>query len=706
MVENYMDYTTDQCMNIFTKGQIERFDVVLASSPRRASLVNGRATIAPVLRPDDLRMNKIIEPQDFICNQTFSPSVEVFNLGSNVVNSTRVEIRNNGTLLQSKDFNISLAMGGTSILTFDPITINPTGNNFEARITHVNGRIDSDPSNNSLSSQPRIQPALQLPYIFRFDELNTTWQIVNPDAEFGWEQRTISIGGTATNTIYIRNYEYDSPGEQDFLISPSINLSNVTNAQLTFNMAHAPYNDPAVGDVLVVAVSTDCGNTFEIASAPYNKNRAFLQTAPPTSDEFIPNSTSQFRREIVNLSRFAGLPNVRLAFININGYGNNLFIKDIEILTNEQHRYDVKLTELISPTPINPNTYENEEIVVINTGTLPVAGFVFQRVGTSTQNFVARGNELAPGDTTLINLPRSTAQGLNSLRYSVLFPNFDQNPRDIIELRRFVLVDTERIRTPFRQNFNNTVTMLPWLTINPESNLDGWSISSLQSGPLGSNVARLTIPPGKNSFWLGSPQLDLTLSRQAAVFFDIAAGSLATNTVFKVLASDNGGNDYTEVLRLTGAEITTVQAAEPNPNNPSEFERKFVDLSSFAGKGKNTGRVAFVIENAVEGFSPIYLDNIELFLSADAEPVDPGLGNVKIYPNPAKGNFNIVFNFQNFESVKIEIISSTGAVVHNVEYPNTLNQTYRFSSEQFIKGLYVVKITSRSITKTFKLFVQ
>lgn len=706
MVENFMDYTVDVCMNIFTKGQIERFDVVLAESPRRASLVNGRGTIAPVLRPDDLRMSKIIEPQDLLCNLTFTPSLEVFNVGTNAVTSTRVEIRNNGTLLQSRDFPVSLNVGEAITLSFNPITLNPTGNNFEARITLVNGVTDSDISNNSLSSQPRIQPSLQLPYTFRFEDLNTTWEIINPDNDFGWEQRTISIGGTATNTIYVRNYEYEAPGEQDFLVSPSIDLSNFSNAQLTFNLAHAPFNDPSVGDFLVVAVSTDCGNSFEIANAPYNKNRVFLQTVVPTTNEFIPNSNTQFRREIVNLSQYAGLPNVRIAFINVNGYGNNLFIKDIEILTDELHRYDAKLTELISPTPINNNNFEAEEIVVTNTGTLPISGFVFQRVGTSTQNFIARGNELAPGATTQINLPKSTTIGINTLNYTVLYPNFDQNTREPISIRRFVVADTERIRAPFRQNFNNTVTLLPWLTINPENNLSGWSISNLQSGPLGSAVAKLTIPSGVNSFWLGSPLLDLTVSRQAAVFFDLAAGLVGPNTVFKVLASEDGGNEYEEVLRLTGAEITTVQAAEANPNNPSEFKRRFVDLSAFAGKEKNSGRVAFVVENGQEGFSPIYLDNIELFLSADPEPVNPGLGNVKIYPNPARDNFNIVFNFQNFESVNIEIISATGAVVHNVDYPNTLNQTYRFSSEQFIKGLYIVKISSRTVTQTFKLFVQ
>lgn len=38
MVQNFMDYTDDACMNIFTKDQKSRIDVVLVNSPRRKSL--------------------------------------------------------------------------------------------------------------------------------------------------------------------------------------------------------------------------------------------------------------------------------------------------------------------------------------------------------------------------------------------------------------------------------------------------------------------------------------------------------------------------------------------------------------------------------------------------------------------------------------------------------------------------------------------
>lgn len=45
MIENYMDYSYDRCMNIFTKDQIARMHIVLENSPRRKSLRTSRVIL-------------------------------------------------------------------------------------------------------------------------------------------------------------------------------------------------------------------------------------------------------------------------------------------------------------------------------------------------------------------------------------------------------------------------------------------------------------------------------------------------------------------------------------------------------------------------------------------------------------------------------------------------------------------------------------
>jgi len=47
MIENYMDYSPDTCMNIFTVNQSERIQAVLEKSPRRAKLVRLSCSILP-----------------------------------------------------------------------------------------------------------------------------------------------------------------------------------------------------------------------------------------------------------------------------------------------------------------------------------------------------------------------------------------------------------------------------------------------------------------------------------------------------------------------------------------------------------------------------------------------------------------------------------------------------------------------------------
>lgn len=710
MIENYMDYTTDACMNLFTRGQSERMNIVLENSPRRASLVNNRATRDPQLSPNDLGIRSILEPQNFICNSIVSPKLVVLNTGSNRITSAQIEIRLNNQLLETKDISLSLNTGESEVVTFNSFEISGTNNTFTASIISVNETTDSNPTNNNISSTPVLQDEIQIPYNLAIQDVGNSWEIKNPDGSFTWEIfNNQFLDGTVNQTIRIRNYEYDAAGELDFLMSPQINLSEFPNAQLVFKMAHAPFPAQGFSDVLYLAISSDCGNTFSLLEAPYNKNAQFLQTSTPSLEEFIPNSNSQFRTEVVNLAPFADLGTVRIAFINQNGYGNNIYLKDIEILTEETFRYEVAINSMVSPTPITNNNFENEQIEVTNTGNLPVTGFILNRSYGSAPptSFLFRTGQtgIPPGTSTLVNLPKTNQGGLVNYRFTLLNPSFDQNPENSSSLSRFSVINAETIPlVPWRQNFDNIVNLSPWISINPEQNNQSWSLTPVQNIPNANVVSVRSIGPG-DSFWLGTPIFELTRSPQAALFFDRAAGPMPSTARLKVMGSADGGTTYREVLSLSGEEISTVSAGEPNPNNASDFVRTYVNLTEFAGRGKNTTRVALVLEGISPEDGPVYLDNAELFLSANPEPVDPGLGNTVIYPNPARDQFNIVFNLRATETINIKMISPTGALVHDVDYPRTLNQTYSFTTQMLSKGLFIIQISSPSITETKKLYI-
>lgn len=161
----------------------------------------------------------------------------------------------------------------------------------------------------------------------------TGWTSINLDATDTTWMRSATVGNapTAGNSMVFLNFFKDDIGNQDEMRTPKLDFTGYSAAQMTFNVAYAAYSATYV-DGLEVLISTDCGTTW---TSLYNKTGSTiatgnLPTAALTTAAFVPTA-AQWRTETINLNTYINNPSVQLAFRNIAGYGNNLYIDNINI---------------------------------------------------------------------------------------------------------------------------------------------------------------------------------------------------------------------------------------------------------------------------------------------------------------------------------------------------------------------------------------
>lgn len=178
----------------------------------------------------------------------------------------------------------------------------------------------------------------ELPLLETFETASVSeWTVQNPDASYTWSLFT--IGGTSPGTLAagVENFNYNAAGQRDGLLSPAIDLSSYTQATLSFSYAYRRY-DLTYQDSLAVFISTDCGSTWSrIASYKENGTGNFV-TGSDLSSGFTPSSTGDWCGATgnptcpsIDISSYAGNANVRLKFENICGYGNNMYVDNINV---------------------------------------------------------------------------------------------------------------------------------------------------------------------------------------------------------------------------------------------------------------------------------------------------------------------------------------------------------------------------------------
>ncbi|HEX7762213.1 MAG TPA: M43 family zinc metalloprotease, partial [Cellvibrio sp.] len=430
MYMNYLDYTNDACMNIFTVGQVNRMIAVIENSPRRVTLLTSPGLLDPAPVANDLGIKEILFPGENLCNTSVAPMLEIKNYGSNNITSAQIKFTLNGSPLETKVFPLNLAPLGSAQISFSPATVSVSTNIFSFEIELTNSTVDGNASDNTKAITAQLSSFINLPFSENFDVIPTSWSIQNPDQLITWESKIAPNGNSSNEALFMNFYDYeDRFGELDILTTPVLDLSAVPSAYLAFDVSYAVFQGN--NDGLRVVVMSDCQSFFE-GTAVYEKAGSQLATAPSTSVPFTPSDNSQWRKEIIDLTSFLGQSSVQIAFIGINDWGNNLYIDNIAVITTSQE--DLVLKEIVSPTPVQCDDKVIPELRVQNAGTVAITSFLVETiVNNGTPQIIPINTAIQPGETVNISLPQITLEdGSNAISLALSEPNglIDINPSD------------------------------------------------------------------------------------------------------------------------------------------------------------------------------------------------------------------------------------------------------------------------------------
>lgn len=301
MVQNYMDYTNDTCMNIFTINQKERMLAVMNNSPRRLELKTSNKDVAIPLFANDAEiiLERVCEGMSSTCTTSQnSVKLSLYNRGTANLTSALITY-SVGSATGSFNWSGNLAQGKYAIIDLlIPASI-PSGT-MTVSVNTANGVADQRTTNNSKSLSyvsPVASPANVGAYTFTLQ--NDYWA-----SETSWDLKDSS------GTIVYQSVPYTdvpNPNTTTPLPTPIVQTWNLTTGCYIFTIRDI-FGD-GMYDYGNYNLKNASGTTiFEGSPFNYNQTRAINVNVLATGE--------------IKVDNFAVYPNPATDVLNITKVSN------------------------------------------------------------------------------------------------------------------------------------------------------------------------------------------------------------------------------------------------------------------------------------------------------------------------------------------------------------------------------------------------
>ncbi len=151
MIENYMDYTDDSCMNVFTNDQKARIIATMTGATNRPSTLTSNVCDALASVNDDGSI-EIEQLSTAVCSLNFTPSLRITNWGSVTLTSATVAYDIDGSGSTNYNWTGSLNYGESELINLPMQSSSSGSHTFNATVSGPNGNTDLRNCNDSASS--------------------------------------------------------------------------------------------------------------------------------------------------------------------------------------------------------------------------------------------------------------------------------------------------------------------------------------------------------------------------------------------------------------------------------------------------------------------------------------------------------------------------------------------------------------------------
>lgn len=295
------------------------------------------------------------------CTPDVTPSVVLHNYAISDLTSVDINYYFDSNAPTVYNWTGTLAPDADVTITLPTLTPGTGSHVFHASTSNPNAGVDQDTHNdaeqrNTTIYSSNVTSPVSADFLaVAFPPAGFAVENVDGDS-YTWARSAYGHNGAGSAKM---NFYSAADGTIDNLYAPKFDFSNaIAGAQLTFEVAHAPYSS-AYNDRIQVNVSSNCGATW---TNVYDKAGSVLATTAATTSAYNPTA-AQWRLETVSLDQFIGASELLVQFKGMSAYGNNAYIDNINITDGT---VSVPVTLFNSGIELYPNPARNEAYLNAN----------------------------------------------------------------------------------------------------------------------------------------------------------------------------------------------------------------------------------------------------------------------------------------------------------------------------------------------------